>query len=260
MSYDPAFADILCRLANGEIEPDAWIEWWNRNSDWVAGVINRGHWLRLRPPQPGGFGPPCRCAFVSQAEACKLLDKWGVEYSRSDRYEQEWETHFKECCAQQEAQQKQRQRELHPILKLLAADFPRFVRFLRRSPEIVESMEPGASDEEIAKCESSLSAALPIPYKRFLNCCRSLKLGDTLKIGLPHMFVHEPPDGVELPTDGLLCFGECWLEADGDQVLFETSCIDPPVLYYAHNVPELRQVAGNFVEWVEGIPKWDCWK
>ena len=113
---------------------------------------------------------------------------------------------------------------------------------------------------ELAAFEVSLGVSLPDTYKRFLKCCRSVELGETLKLGLPHTFVHESPSGSELPTDGLLCFGECWLEGDGDQVLFGKRDGDPPVFYYAHEIPELRQVAGSFVEWVEGIPKWDSWE
>ena len=191
---------------------------------------------------------------------CKLLDKWGVEYSRSERYQKEWETQFEEYNAREKAKQKERQRRFRPILKLLEPRFPRFARFLRRNLEVVESMDAGAPDEEIAAWDSSLKAALPTTYKRFLNCCRSVELGDTLKFGLPHTFIHESPVGSTLPTDGLLCFGDCWLETDGDQVLFGRANADPPVFYYAHEIPELRQVATNFVEWVEGIPKWDSWE
>jgi hypothetical protein len=260
MEYDPDLANVLRELASGEMEPDDWIDWWERKSDWVASLIKRGQWLRLKPPQPGGFGPPCRCAFVSQSEACKLLDQWGVEYRLSDRYEEEWETHFREFCAQQEAERNERQKRFRPILKLLEPEFPRFARFLWRNLETIESMDVGASDEDLAVCQSSLNAALPAAYKRFLKYCRSVELGDTLRFGLPYTFVHESPAGPRLPTDGLLCFGDCWLEADGDQVLFGTSHADPPVFYYAHEIPELRQVASNFVEWVEGIPKWDSWE
>lgn len=260
MEYDPDLANVLQQLANGETEPDEWIDWWSRKSDWVASLLNRGQWLRLKPPQPGGYGPACRCADKSQSGACKLLDEWGVEYELSDRYVEEWNAYFREYCAQQAAEQKARHERFRPVLKVLAPEFPRFVRFLRRNLDAIESMEAGASDEDIAAFESSLNAALPTTYKRFLACCRSVELGDTLKLGLSHTFVHEAPAESKLPTAGLLCFGDCSLEADGDQLLFEKSCDDPPVLYYAHEVPELRQVAKNFVEWVEGISKWDVWR
>ena len=189
-----------------------------------------------------------------------LLDTWGVEYKHSDRYEKEWEAYFEEYSAREDAKTKERQKRFRPILKLLEPDFPRFARFFRKNLEAIESMEAGASDEEIAAFEASLEAALPDAYKQFLKCCRSMGLGDTLKFGLPLTFVHKSPSGSELPTDGLLCFGECWLEGDGDQMLFGKGDADPPVFYYAHEVPELPQVAANFVEWVEGIPKWDSWE
>jgi hypothetical protein len=39
----------------------------------------------------------------------------------------------------------------------------------------------------------------------------------------------------------MLCFGDFWLEGDGDQVLFDlinkSANDDPPVIYYAHEGP-----------------------
>ena len=77
MQHDPEFVNVLQQLANGEMEPEEWVDWWNRKSEWVASVLNRGQWLRLKSSQPGAFGPACKCALVSQSEACALLDKWG---------------------------------------------------------------------------------------------------------------------------------------------------------------------------------------
>ena len=30
MQQDPEFVNILRQLANGEIEPEEWVDWWNR--------------------------------------------------------------------------------------------------------------------------------------------------------------------------------------------------------------------------------------
>ena len=55
----------------------------------------------------------------------------------------------------------------------------------------------------------------------------------------------------------MLCFAEYFLEADGDQVLWD---VKPglqdgeyPVMYYAHesSPPSVRQIAGSFREWLE---------
>ena len=59
------------------------------------------------------------------------------------------------------------------------------------------------------------------------------------------------------PSNGMLCFAEFWMEADGDQVLFDVSrgLIDGdyPVMYYAHESrPQtVRQLAPTFVEFME---------
>ena len=96
--------------------------------------------------------------------------------------------------------------------------------------------------------------------ERVAGATQKRELGDVLKFGLDFTFVHEPAEEVELPTPRLLCFGECWLEADGDQLLFghTTSAIsEPPVLYYAHEgaPPKARPMAENFTKWTESIPK-----
>lgn len=64
----------------------------------------------------------------------------------------------------------------------------------------------------------------------------------------------------------MLCFAEFFLEADGDQVLFDVSgglvAGEYPVVYYAHegSPPSVRRVAGSFAEFLEiclTYPEWD---
>lgn len=256
MNYDPDLAQVLCQLASGNLEADEWIAWWANNADRVADRIKRVQYLRLKPPKPGNFGPACRCASISQVEACKLLDDWGVTYVISDRYRSEWLSHFEADSKQEDAKGKERQKQFKPIIKTLESDFPKFARFLRRNMDTIELIAVPASDDEIAACESDLDVILPDMYKRFLQCCKAIELGDTLKIGLPYTTIHEFRRGKKLPTQSMLCFGDCWLEADGDYVFFGDSSCDPPIMYYAHEVPQLREVGSSFVDWIESISKW----
>jgi len=58
------------------------------------------------------------------------------------------------------------------------------------------------------------------------------------------------------PSQGMICFAEYFLEADGDQVLFDVSNGlvegEYPVMYYSHESrpPTVRRLAGSFSEWL----------
>ena len=85
-----------------------------------------------------------------------------------------------------------------------------------------------------------------------------------LVFGIEHPFVHES-QAVLLPTEGLMCFADYWLDADGDQVLFDLrndSSDDPPVFYYSHeaNPPCIRRIASSFSEWLEKLPRSDVFR
>lgn len=255
MEPDPQFVDALKRLAAGQLEPEDWLEWWKDHADWAAGQLNRGQWLRLKPPTPGGFGPPSRCALVSQQEAFALLSKWGIEHARSDRYEQEWEAHFAKFTAEQKAKRAQQQKKFRPGLDRLKAVYPKLARFLSRQLDAVQELADPASDEEIAQWEQSYGLKLPESYRRFLACTRSLVYGDTLQMGLLFTFQH--PDEPQLPSAGLICFAEYWLEADGDQALFAAAepGSEPAVLYYSHSEPSVRAMAKDLDAWLESLPR-----
>jgi hypothetical protein len=55
----------------------------------------------------------------------------------------------------------------------------------------------------------------------------------------------------------MLCFAEYFLEADGDQVLWDVKAGlqhgEYPVMYYAHESypPSVRRIATSFSEWLE---------
>lgn len=64
----------------------------------------------------------------------------------------------------------------------------------------------------------------------------------------------------------MLCFAEFWLEADGDQVLFDTSQGlvggEYPVMYYAHSgrPPTVRRLASSFREVLDEFLEYDAFK
>jgi hypothetical protein len=166
-----------------------------------------------------------------------------------------------------------------PVLKWL---FPKFAELAPRFE--LEGVLPGASKEEVAQVESKAGVPLPESYKQLLQCTRGFWLmGGVVQFGEQHPFVHEfvpleslPPSHQEVvkrkggvwppPSDGMLCFAEFWLEADGDQVLFDTSQGlvggEYPVMYYAHSSrpPTVRRLASSFREFVEEFLQYEAFK
>jgi hypothetical protein len=255
VEQDPQLVEALRRLAAGEFEPDEWLRWWEAHAERVAGLLNRGQWLRLKPPLPGGFGPPSRCAAASQPEAVRLLGGWGIEHEHSDRYERDWQAEFARATAEQEQEQMRRRSEYRPRLDCLKGHFPKLARFLGRHLDQVEELAGPATTEQIEELERALGVSLPESYRRFLRCTQALVYGDGLHIGLPGTFQH--PDEPGLPSAGRICFGDYWLEGDGDQVLFGEgeSGREPPVLYYNHAEPSVRRLAEDFPAWLESLAR-----
>jgi hypothetical protein len=151
-----------------------------------------------------------------------------------------------------------------------------FPRFTELAPKFeLEHVLPGASLPEVAEIEAELGVPLPESYKRMLQCARGFWLmGGVVQFGRQHPFPHEFPPLESLsaqhqaaikkkggvwppPSNGMLCFAEFFMEADGDQVLFDTSKGlvqgEYPVVYYAHEArpPSVRLLAPSFGEFVE---------
>ncbi|TDV57170.1 hypothetical protein CLV71_10141 [Actinophytocola oryzae] len=249
------YADSLVALAEGRTDPADWLAWWTANEAAVGAACPRGWLLRLRPRAGGEPGDPLWTAgavAASQAGACYVLGRLGVPVEPSDRYTAAYDAEFERWSRAERAESRRRTGELTPIIDALAADFPKLARFLRRNTDEIESMLPGMSP---ATLTSTIGMPLPAAYLLFLSHTRELVVGDTLRLTRGHPFVHTSA-AVELPTEGMLCFGEYWLEADGDQVLFDLRAgmaDDPPVLYYAY-ARRVVEPIGRFTEWVESLP------
>lgn len=139
----------------------------------------------------------------------------------------------------------------------------------------LENVLPGASDDEIRALEAHLGLELPLTYKDLLRCARGFWLfGGAIQFGSEHPFFHDFPPLAALnpaqintvrikgggwppPSQGMLCFAEFFLEADGDQVLWDVRSSfgigEYPIYYYAHEdrPPSVRKVAESFDAFLE---------
>ncbi|MGB5491374.1 MAG: SMI1/KNR4 family protein [Woeseiaceae bacterium] len=151
--------------------------------------------------------------------------------------------------------------------------FPKFSALLPNAEP--ENVLPVRLPDELTELEQSLGVPLPVSYKLFLQTCGGLwLLGGNVQMGSQHPFIHDFQKFEDLtaqqksvvrqrggmwppPSHGMLCFAEYFLEADGDQVLFDISRGltdgEYPVYYYAHEESPARvtHVAGSFGEWIE---------
>jgi hypothetical protein len=154
-------------------------------------------------------------------------------------------------------------------------DFPDFYqRLIERDGAEIEQILSPASEIEIGELERRLGVPLPDSYKRLLRCARGFwLLGGAIQFGSQHPFYHDFPPFEQLtppqrkmaeikggswppPSQGMLCFADFFMEADGDQVLWDVSSglLDGeyPIYYYAHEdkPPSVRKMADRFDAWL----------
>ena len=161
------------------------------------------------------------------------------------------------------------------MIEAAAKVFPRFAHAARLHD--LEHVLPPATLDDIVALERRLGLPLPESYKALMRCARGFWLmGGVIQFGLDHPFFHDfPPLETLTPqqqrvvalkggtwppaSQGMLCFAEFFMEADGDQVLFDTrrGLVDGeyPIMYWAHEgrPPSVRQLAGSFGEFMEGF-------
>jgi hypothetical protein len=159
--------------------------------------------------------------------------------------------------------------------KRFQQEFPEFYQALvdREGAEI-EQVLPPATDSEIAEIERRCGVPLPDSYKRLLRCARGFwLLGGSIQFGPEHPFFHDFPALEDLTpqqrqvvarkgggwppaSQGMLCFAEFFMEADGDQVLWDVSPGlrggEYSIYYYAHEArpPSVRKLADSFEAWL----------
>ena len=170
------------------------------------------------------------------------------------------------------------------MLEAMAKLFPRFARAAAARRRQLENVLPPATADEVAALEQGWGLSLPESYKALLGCARGFWLmGGVVQFGSQHPFVHDFPPLASLTpvqqrvvalkggpwppaSQGLLCFAEFFMEANGDQVLFDTRgglvAGEYPVVYWAHEArpPAVRLLAGSFGEFMEGFLSYPAFK
>ncbi|TWT96039.1 SMI1 / KNR4 family protein [Botrimarina colliarenosi] len=171
------------------------------------------------------------------------------------------------------------------FLTELTKHFPQFAeKLLARSDADIGNVAAGASSLDLAELESRLGIQLPESYKTLLRCGREFWLfGGSIQFSFQHPFFHDfqtyealTPQQKQVvkrksggawppPSQGMLCFAEFFMEADGDQVLFDVTKGmtngEYPVMYYDHedHPPSVRKLADDFVTFIDGFLDYEQW-
>jgi hypothetical protein len=159
------------------------------------------------------------------------------------------------------------------MLEAASQLFPRFARIAGDFE--LEHILPAATQTDVANLEKGLGLRLPESYKSLLQCARGFWLmGGVVQFGSQHPFLHNfpPLESLTLPqrrvvelkggpwppvSQGMLCFAEFFMEADGDQALFDVTGGlvkgEYPVMYWAHErrPPSVLKLADGFAEFME---------
>jgi hypothetical protein len=250
-------APVFLDLVEGRLEPEDWVAWWEQHRDEVQRLISPGTLLHLKAKGVNERGGVNRAAANSQGGAIRVLDLLGIAYTYSDRYYQVWQQAEEEFLREWEAAKAAKTKEYVPTIQQLAGHFPRFARFLKANLDDIDYIRPGLDEAALSQREQELGTRLPGAYRTFLQCASEVGFKDFLHMNSSHPFVHDSTR-VALPTQGMVAIAELWLEADGDQIMFDLrgdAGDDPPVLYYAHGLPAVRPFAANFTAWIEALPR-----
>jgi hypothetical protein len=162
------------------------------------------------------------------------------------------------------------------MIELLQDRFPKFAHQLASGQgDPMKMAGESTSEQDILQIEFELGIPLPESYKSFLRCTRTLTMrGGTIRFGAEFPFFHDFPPFDQLtpaqqknvmvkggmwppPSQGMLCFADFFLEADGDQLLFNVQHGlkggEYPVIYYSHenHPPTVKKIADSFSEFLD---------
>lgn len=131
----------------------------------------------------------------------------------------------------------------------LTKRFPEFILGIAERSSEMPMVEAGAS-QELLDSLAREHGPLPPSLADFLASCQAFDAFDgSLKIGVRHF--RQAADAV---TAGLVCFGELFLEGDGDRVYYDPARRRPDgecsILYLDHDTPALRVMAPDFESWL----------
>ncbi|NGZ77160.1 SMI1/KNR4 family protein [Saccharibacillus alkalitolerans] len=219
------FESTLVRLAQGELSPEEWREWWDRHRDWLEGHLSRGVFLKLKPIRHDFRWAPL---LASQRGAAEYLTARGVPFTESDEYRQQHEREFAAFRLAQQERNKALLEQLRGKVPELFRVYPKFAASLRHVYTESDVLDAGAPLPEIERMEELLDMRLPGDVREHFAVAENISIeGIRLELGMLR--------DLDINGKRYLCLGEFWKEADGDLLLLKPEAADIcAVYYYAH--------------------------
>jgi hypothetical protein len=205
------FAPFLQELAEGRVSCDDWLAWWQSHWDELQRSLLPGWYARLRPSSAKRTPNDTMAAAI--AGASYILTALQIDHSPDQRFAEAAQAEHAAAIAAIQRQNQERQRTFQPAIKAIGAVFPKFGRLLARRSDLIVELQPGATSEQLQALERSLSLALPARLKALLLISRRIQLEH---FNLGSLFFHRQRGDYRGPSDGMLCFADYFLEADGD--------------------------------------------
>ncbi len=243
----PALKDF----AEGRTAPDHWFAWWEQHRKRLQADLPPAWFLRL---QPGGHTKfPSDKAVQAVSAVSYVLTALQVPHTPTNRYKIARNAEHAAYALEAGRHQADQQAPLQLVVGLLKPHFPIFAALLKQQDEQAIELAAAATEAQLQELDERLGIQLPGQLKLLLKCSSRIELAG---LCLGNLFIHETQSGIPGPSTGMLCIADYFLEADGDQVLIdprELPADDPPVYYYAHDIPEVRPLADRFSGWLESL-------
>lgn len=245
-----AINTAMLALAEGEFTPTEWFTWWHQYEAEVEKHLSRGEFLRIKPRHRDGESL-WRAVLGSQQGACGYLQDRQIPFNESSSYRDEWNKEFAEFCREEERKRKEKVAALKSDFPLLFEHYPKFSASLRHTYGAGNTIEAGATDEQIRLWEQGASISLPDDIKSFFKVCSSLRL-EGIQLGLESIYP------LEINKKLWWVLGEFWKEADGDLLLFQSSGAEETttIYYYAHEENKIKKLTSGMYDLLEKKMAW----
>lgn len=259
---------VLTALVEGQLDPGQWDAWWSTHGTGLLALLTPGQALRFRIAAGENQTVLARIA-ACQEQAAAVLQSCGVSTIMSTTYRELARQELIKSVQAIQQQNRFAQAARKTEVSRLDGRFPDFAQFLRRRARELDDFGPSASKEDLEILRSAIGESIPRSLREFLLHTRSFRVGNLIDFDIEDM---APLDFSEIPESerprahGMVLLCNFWLEADGDQLVFDQHEVvggECPIFYYSHESrpPRLTRVADTFdgllAWWAKGPQAWN---
>ena len=232
----------LLKLIGGQLSPEDWKSWWIENEQFLSEHLSRGMYLKLKPIEHGFRWVPI---LHSQKNAATYFSEKGIEYEKSERYQQEYEAELNVYVEEG----KKADSLLLPQIKDKNPDlfrmYPKFSASLKHTYTSSDVLSVGAPEFEIAQVEKSLNFRLPPDIREYFAVLEEIAI-EGIRLELKSM------RNIMVNNKLYIVLGEFWKMADGDLLLIKPETTDiSSILYYCHESNKVKKLCNGMMALLE---------